>query len=347
MVDRPIRVIQYGLGPIGAAAARKVLDAAPFPLDLVGAIDIDPEKVGRDVGDLLHLGEPTGVRISDDASAVFAEEDADVVIHTTSSSLAEVYDQIERCLKHNLHVVSSTEELLFPYERYPELSTKLDQVAREQERVVLGTGVNPGFVMDTLALAATGMCTDVRRVSIERVVNAAERRGPLQEKIGAGRSPEVFDELKSEGNVGHVGLVESLLFIVDGLNWSLDRYDEQLAPVIAEDPVHTDYVSVEPGQVAGIHHTARGFIGTETVVALDLQMYVGANNPHDAVEIDGDPPIDLEIRNGIFGDTATVGALINAIPQVVDARPGLQTMKSLPIPRAFATRRSSVTASAS
>jgi 4-hydroxy-tetrahydrodipicolinate reductase len=340
MVDRPIRVIQYGLGPIGAATARKLVNSSPFPVELVGAIDIDSEKVGRDVADLAGLREPTGVRVSNDVTEVFAEHDADLVIHSTTSSLENVYPQIERCLNHQLHVISSTEELLFPYQRYPDLSTNLDQLAREQERVVLGTGVNPGFIMDTFALTVTGICTDVRRVSVERVVNAAERRAPLQEKVGAGLSPERFDELRDSGKVGHVGLLESLLFVVDGLNWSLDRFEEQLDPVIAQEPMSTDHLSVDPGEVAGIHHTARGFVDTETVIALDLQMYVGADNPRDTIEIDGDPPVDLEIRNGVFGDTATVGALINAIPQVLHAHPGLQTMKSLPIPRAFATRRS-------
>lgn len=342
MVDQPIRVIQYGLGPIGIEAARKIITASPFPLELVGAIDIDPEKTGRDISDLLGLAQPTGVRVSDDATGVFAEKQADVVIHATTSSLDEVYEQIEQCLDHQLHVISSTEELLFPYQRYPDLSTRLDQLARQQERVVLGTGVNPGFVMDTLALTVTGVCTDLRRVSVERVVNAAERRGPLQAKVGAGLTSEEFEELKAAGEIGHVGLVESLLFIADGLNWSLDRFEKQLDPVIAPDEITTNYVSVESGEVAGIHQTARGFVGPEAVLALDLQMYVGANNPHDAIEIDGDPPIDLEVRNGIFGDTATVGMLVNAIPQVIFAHPGLHTMKSLPIPRAFATRQSNV-----
>ncbi len=344
MADRAIRVIQYGLGPIGTAAARQVVNASPFPLELVGAIDIDPQKTGRDVADLAGLGEPTGVRVSDDATGVFSETGADIVIHSTTSSLGDVSEQIEQCLRHEMHVVSSTEELLFPYHRYPELSTKLDQLARQNKRVVLGTGVNPGFVMDTLALTVTGVCTEVRRVSVERIVDAGERRGPLQEKVGAGLTPERFEDLKSTGDLGHVGLVESLLFLADGLNWSLDRLEEQLDPVVAQEDVTTDHLSVTAGEVAGIHHTARGFVGPEAVLALDLQMYVGADNPHDAIEIDGDPPIDLDVRNGVFGDTATVGALINAIPQVLHARPGLQTMKSLPIPRAFVTRRSRVTA---
>lgn len=345
MSKKPYYVIQYGLGPIGAATARRVLSAEPFPLELVGAIDKDPAKAGLDVGELLGLQRETGVRISDDPQAVFADVNADLVLHATSSSLQNVQSQIKSCLRHYLHVISSTEELLFPYRRYPKISTEIDQMAREQECVVVGTGVNPGFVMDTLALTATGICTDIRSISVERVVNAAERRGPLQEKIGAGLTAQSFQTQQEAGNLGHVGLVESLLFLADGLNWKLDRFEETVHPVIAESAVETEFVNVERGKVAGIHHEVKGFVDGVTAIHLDLQMYVGADNPRDTIQIDGDPPIDLNIRNGVFGDTATVGALVNTIPPVMKANPGLHTMKDLAIPRAFATRLSKRTVS--
>jgi 4-hydroxy-tetrahydrodipicolinate reductase len=203
--------------------------------------------------------------------------------------------------------------------------------------VIVGTGVNPGYAMDTLALTATGVCTDVQSVKVARVVDASARRKPLQEKVGAGITKTEFDERKATGKFGHIGLRESLLMLADGLGWSLDRIEETLDPVIAEKTVETPFLRVNLGEVAGIHHAIAGYVDGDAVLSLDLKMYVGAEGPRDAVTVDGDPPIDLVVQGGIFGDTATVGALINTAPLAAQAAPGLRTMADLPVPRAFGT----------
>lgn len=333
----PLRIVQYGLGPIGLACARTVLAKAPA-LRLVGAVDIDPEKVGRDVADLCGAAEPCGVIVSDAAARVLDEATPDVVLHTTSSFLDRVHDQLLDGVRAGAHVVSSTEELAFPFDRHPEIAATLDRAAREAGVVVVGTGVNPGFAMDTLALAATGACVDVRRVRIERVVDAGRRRGPLQRKVGAGISPAEFAERKATGTFGHVGLRESLLMVAAGLGWALDEIDETLEPVLADFDYETPHALVPAGTVAGIHHAIVGRSGGEDVLTLDLKMVVGALMPRDAIHVDGDPPVSLVVPGGIFGDTATVAALVNTAGLVGDARPGLRTMADLPVPRAFATR---------
>jgi len=336
-IDTPLRIVQYGLGPIGQAVARTVLEKSDA-MTLVGAVDIDPEKAGRDVADVIgDGGSPTGVAVSDDADAVLADSNPDVVLHTTTSFLEGVTDQLVQCARAGAHVVSSTEELAFPYDRAPGVSERLDRVAQEEKIVIVGTGVNPGYAMDTLPLMATGVCTDVQAVHVERVVDASERREPLQEKVGAGISTQAFQEKKAAGGFGHIGLRESLLLVADRLGWSLDTVEETLQPVHADAPVDTGFRQVDRGEVAGIHHAATGWIDEEARVTLDLKMYVGAEESYDAVQVEGDPPINLRFQGGIFGDTATVGMLVNTVPLAAGARPGLQTMADLPVPRAFAT----------
>jgi len=336
--DSPLRIVQYGLGPIGQATARTVLKKSDA-MTLVGAIDIDPDKAGRDVARVIGNGRPdSGILVSDDAEHTLATSNPDVVLHTTTSFLDGVTEQLVQCARADAHVVSSTEELSFPYQRAPEASKRLDRVAQEEGVVIVGTGVNPGYAMDTLPLTATGVCTDVQAVHVERVVNASERREPLQEKVGAGISTQAFEEKKAGGTFGHIGLRESLLMLADGLGWSLEGGEEELQPVHADAPVDTGFRQVQAGEVAGIHHSATGRIDGEPQLTLDLKMFVGADESYDAVKVEGEPPIDLRFRGGIFGDTATVGMLINTVPLAAGARPGLQTMADLPVPRAFATK---------
>lgn len=338
-MEFPLHVVQYGLGPIGQATARAVLKKQQAgTLELVGAIDIDPAKVGRDVAALLEASDSTGVTVTDEADRVLRATAPDVVLHTTNSFLGDVTDQLEQCIEAGAHVVSSTEELAFPYERHPEQAAAIDEKAREAGVVVVGTGVNPGYAMDTLALTATAPCVEVESVHVERVVDASERRAPLQEKVGAGLTREAFGEKKATGRFGHVGLRESLWMVADGLGWTLDESEETLDPVTSERALDTGHRTVEPGEVAGIHHVAAGLVGGERRLTLDLRMYVGAENPRDSVTVEGDPPIDLVVENGIFGDTATVGLLLNTAPLAVEAAPGLRTMADLPVPRAFGTQ---------
>lgn len=328
-MSRRTRVIQYGLGPIGLEAARLILSRPQ--LELVGAVDVDPNLVGKDLGTLLNLKRRVGIPVVDDPEKALRRKAA-VVVHSTRSHIPDVADQLEWAAANGLHLVSSTEELLYPWLQHPRAARRLDRVARRKKVSILGTGVNPGFVMDTLALVMTGVCRSAKAVRVQRVVNAGTRRGPLQRKVGAGLSPAAFRKLVRERKLGHVGLLESLALIGHGLGWELDITD-RIEPVIATQRQRTRYVEVKPGQVAGIKHQGWGRKDGKTLVHLDLRMYVGAEDPHDAVEIIGDPPLRVVVTTGVSGDVATVAALVNAVPLLADAPRGLITMLDLPIPR--------------
>jgi hypothetical protein len=327
------KVVQYGLGPIGSEAVKVILTKEH--LELVGAIDIDEAKVGKDVGELIGLPEKGGITVSRDAAEVFSRNKPDIALVTTLSFVDKVYPQLELALKHGVNVTSTTEELLYPYQRWPDLSKKIDKLAKENGVTVLGTGVNPGFVMDTLALAATGVCLEVESVKIERFLDAATRRLSLQKKVGAGMSEGEFRRLVDQGKLGHIGLVESMLLLAYGFGWEVEKYQERIDPMIADDDYKTPYLKVKKGDVAGIKHTVAGFVDGRKRLDLDLRMYVGEKEPHDSVKIEGKPPLHLVIKGGTAGDPATVAMLINSIPRVIEAPPGLTTMADLPIPRAF------------
>lgn len=333
MSQRKIKIVQYGLGPIGMETAKEVLRREN--LQLVGAIDIAPEKNGRDLGELLGVKGPLGIRVSHDAGSVLLKNKPDVVLHTTQSLLKVVYPQLREIIQSGANVISSTEELLYPQLKNPRIATDLNELAKEHKVTVLGTGVNPGFVMDTLALVLTGVCTEVKRIRVTRIVDVSTRRLPLQRKVGAGLTQEEFERRIKEGRLGHVGLVESLALIAYGLGWTLEDIRESIQPVIAERDLETEYFKISKAHVAGIKHIARGLKERQEAIILDLRMYVGAEGPRDSICIEGTPGIEMTIRKGIMGDIATVASLVNAIPRVLEAEAGLKTMADLPIPRAF------------
>lgn len=330
---KTIRVVHSGLGPIGCEIVRTLLGKKN--VSIVGAVDIDPGKIGRDLGEILGAGRSLGAVVSDDAAAVLRKSKPHVLTHTTLSSFRDVYEQLATAARAGVHVVSSTEELVYPQLRNPALAGKLDRIARRHGAAILGTGVNPGFVMDTLALVLTGVSRHVRSIRITRRVDASTRRMPLQRKVGAGMKPAEFRELVRQGRLGHIGLLESMYLVALGLGWKLDRHTEKIEPVVADTLQETEYFTVRPGEVAGIANTASGFCGGRRVIDLDLRMYIGAPDPMDSIEIDGDPPLTFTVAGGVPGDLATVAAVVNAIPRVLESSPGLKTMLDLPIPRAF------------
>jgi 4-hydroxy-tetrahydrodipicolinate reductase len=329
----PIRVAQFGLGPIGQACV-KVL-AQKSNLELVGGIDIDAGKIGKDLGEVCGLKNHLGKIVRGDAEAALAEWQPQVVLHTTLSFLDRIENQLAAIVRSRAHIVSSTEELFYPYQRNPEFCQRLDALAKQHGVAIVGTGVNPGFSMDILPLCLTGVCVDVKKIIATRVVDASKRRLPLQKKIGAGITRKEFRERAATGTFGHIGLRESALAVMNAMGWPVDEIKESLKPMIADKRVKTPFLAVESGQVTGIHQILRVKSGGQERLALELRMFVGAKEPHDSVEIVGNPPLSMRIEGGIFGDTATIAALVNAIPKIIKAQPGLRTMLDLPVPYAF------------
>ena len=323
------RVVVIGLGPIGQNVLALVADRPG--LTLTGAVDIDPAKAGKDAGEISGVGRSLGVSVSGSLQEALRADGADVALLCTGSYLAHVAPQIEEIIGAGLDIVSTCEELAYPRVHNPDLAMHLDRLARERGVRVLGAGVNPGFAFDALVMTLSATCKRVTRVRATRVLDAGARRLPLQQKVGAGLSRADFDELVAAGKVRHVGLLESLNLVADAFGWKLDRTEELTDGVIAERDVTTEYLTVQAGQVAGVKQIGRGYRGGEAVIELELQMYVGAPESFDAVQIEGDPGIDMLIRGGIRGDPATAALTVNLIGSLEHAPPGLVTMKDLSI----------------
>lgn len=326
---KKIRVVQFGVGPIGASIVRLMRQKSP--IEIVGAIDKDPAKVGRDLGEIVGASDaPWGVPVYEEASTAL-DKPVDVVVHSTSSYLASVMNQLLECLAAGCCIVSTCEELAYPFRKHPELSAKLDAAAKDEGVALVGMGVNPGFVLDKLVLTLSAVSQRVDRVRAVRVVDASKRRLPLQKKIGAGMTPEEFREQVDAGVIKHHGLPESVAMVADGLGFAIDSISETIEPVIAQETVKTEFLEVAPGQVAGVHQAARGTARGEEKIFLDLRMYVGAKEPADSIELTGEPNLTLVIPGGTHGDVATAAVVVNAIPAIAAAPAGLRTTRDLPL----------------
>jgi 4-hydroxy-tetrahydrodipicolinate reductase len=325
-MSNTVRVIQFGLGPIGCATARLVHEREN--LELVGAVDIDPAKIGTDVGELIGLGRALGIEVKARLAEVGGP--ADVVVHTTNSFFDLFIDELLEILAAGLDIVSTSEELTFPWLDHPDQAAQVDGAARRAGKTVLGTGVNPGFLMDALPLFMTSISQRVDHIDIARVVNASQRRGPFQAKIGSGMTVELFQSKMAEGRMGHVGLIQSTAMILDSLGKELVRFESHVDPIVAEVPVRSEFFDVQPGLVRGMHQTARAYTGDGEFLSLTFRAALGEEPAYDAITVSGCPDLSVRLR-GTNGDLATVAIAVNAIRRAREAAPGLVTMRDLPI----------------
>ena len=327
-MSNKIRVIQYGLGPIGSAVARHIVERQG--LELVGAVDIDPAMTGRDAGEVLGLGRSLGFPVDERLAQVTGRTVADVVLHTTASYFHLMKGQILEILEAGLDIVSTSEELSFPWLAHPFEAAEIDAAARHAGKTVLGTGVNPGFIMDALPLSLTAICQRVDHIDVTRIINASTRRGPFQAKIGSGMTLEAFNARMAAGRMGHVGLPESVGMVFHTLGRTLVRYESTVEAMIADRPIKTDAFDVLPGQVCGLKQVARGYSGEGEFMKLTFIAALDAESEADVIKISGKP--DLEVRlQGTNGDIATVAIAVNAVRGVNVAAPGLVTMRDLPL----------------
>ncbi|MBI1874150.1 MAG: dihydrodipicolinate reductase, partial [Acidobacteria bacterium] len=295
-------------------------------------------KIGRDLGDVVELGRSLHVKVTPDVATTLKATKPDVVVLCTGSSLKSIVPQVEAIVRARIPIVSTTEELSYPFHSNKRLARRVDAAAKRGRVAVLGTGVNPGFVMDALPITLTGICQRVDSLVVTRVQDATIRRLPFQQKIGAGLTREQFQKRVESGSVRHVGLTESIAMIADALGWKLDRITDEIQPKMAEQTVESEFLAVDAGYVCGIVQDGVGYRNGEAAIRLHMEAYLGASEAYDSVVIEGSPRLDMKIAGGVHGDIATASIVVNSIPKVIAATPGLHTMRDLPIPSYFGGR---------
>jgi hypothetical protein len=326
---KKLNVVIYGCGVMGSMVAEAISIRKSFRL--VGALDANDNLVGKDIGEQFKNPKKTSVTITDDPAKLFAEKEVHAAVITTTSHLKSIYSQLEQCMEHGINVISTCEELSYPWEKNKNLAKKIDDQAKKSGVTVVGTGINPGYLMDTLPLILTAPCIRVESIKVVRMMNSAKRRIPFVKKVGTGLTREEFKKkIENKEITGHVGLLESISIIADGLGFDLDETQElSPEPVIAENTTETPLGMVEKGRVIGLISRAYGMKNKKRIIVLEFIAHAGIAEEYDEVLIDGEPPIHQRILGGVHGDVGTVGVTVNTIPKAVSADPGLKLMSEL------------------
>jgi hypothetical protein len=318
-----MNILQIGLGPLGLKIAHFI--AKRPGLTTSAAVDKKTNLIGKDLGELAG-GKPSGVAVVGSVAVAAAKNKPNVAVLTTVSDMERITPQIEEILAHGIPVVSTCEELSFPWNTAPKLSKRIDAAAKAAGVAVLGTGVNPGFLMDVLPTFLTAVCQDVKTVTVKRYQNAQFRRIPFQKKIGAGLTLEQFEQKKQDGSLRHIGLTESTQLIAHRMGWKLDKTEDIISPVVAKKEIVTDAMTIPAGYATGVRQIGNGYVDGVVKIKLEFQATVGEPESYDEVIIDGTPRITSKIAGGVNGDVATCAIALNAIPQVLRSTPGLKTM---------------------
>ncbi len=321
----PIHAILIGAGPLGINIYRHALKRSDIIITHV--LDIDQTLMGKDMGEQSDL-DPSGVLISDKISD---KDKIQVAILATVSDLPRIGPQILALIEEGFPVVSTCEELFYPWESSAEWSETIDMAAKSKGVAVLGTGVNPGFLMDALPAMLTGLCNLVEKVEVRRYQDAQFRRIPFQKKIGAGLTFDEFERRKNEGTLRHIGLSESMQFLAHQLGWTLEKVEDRIEPVIAHRTIQAEAMTIHSGMVAGVRQTGIGWVNGEEKIKLSFQASVGELDSYDEIEIFGTPHIRSRIMNGVHGDIATCAIILNACKSILKATPGLRTMADIPM----------------
>jgi 4-hydroxy-tetrahydrodipicolinate reductase len=334
----PVRVLVLGTGQMGSGIGRLVLEKEA--LELAGAFANRREQAGMDVGRAIGLERDLDLEVSADLTAAIDRAEPQVAIQATCSTVPQAMPEIAELLQRGVHVVSIAEEMAYPAYRYPELADEIHTLAVSNGVGVVGTGVNPGFVLDLLVIVLTGVCCDVRSITAERINDLSPYGPTVLKSQGVGLQPEAFFKgVEDSTVVGHYGFAESIHMIAEALAWEIERIEEDRAPIVSKVRRATPFVTVEAGMVAGCLHKAIAYRRGEPVITLvhpqQIHPELEGVQTGDRIEIFGTPDVRLGGSPEIPGGTATCALAVNMIPRLLNAAPGLFTMADLPVPSAM------------
>lgn len=334
-----VKVAIWGFGAMGSGMARMILKKDGF--EIVGVCDLYEEIVGKSIFDLLGITKTQkDVFITNDISKLIVESKPELVLLATDSYTATAYPKIRFLVEQGCNIISTAEEMAYPYANEPELSKEIDQLAKKHRVTVLGTGVNPGMMMDLLAITLSGIMSDVTDFQISRVNSLSPFGKTVMEEQGVGFTLDKFNEkMKSHEIAGHVGFKESTHMIAASLGSKVLSFEQSMAPIVTNIDRKSPYGFAKKGDVCGVDMKSDSLLENHISINMhhpqQIEPAMGGVSTKDQIHIGGSPEVHMTISPEIDGGIGTIAICVNMIPHVINSRPGLKTMIDLPVPRAL------------
>ena len=335
-----VKVALWGFGAMGSGIAKVLLRKKG--VDIVGVCDIHPARVGKSIFDILGVerGDRADVLVNPNIEEVVHDGNCDICVLATDSFTKKAFPKIKYIVEQNVNVISTAEEMSFPAAQEPELAEEMDKIAKEHGVSILGTGINPGLMMDLLAICLSGCMTDVEKVTCRRV-NSLSPFGPaVMEEQGVGLTVDAFNKGVADGTLaGHVGFAESVGMISKALGWNVEKFEQQMSPIVTSVDRKSPYGFAKAGDVAGVSMTGQGYVDGKVKIDMihpqQIEPAMEGTPTGDSTVLEGTPEVNMTIRPEVDGGIGTIAMVVNMIPHVINARPGLKTMLDLPVPRAI------------
>ncbi|MDU1411738.1 MAG: 2,4-diaminopentanoate dehydrogenase [Clostridium sp.] len=335
-----VKVVLWGFGAMGSGMAKMLLTKKG--VEIVGVCDMHPERVNKSIYDILKVDreDRQDVIINGNIEEVLTERCCDICLCATDSFTKNAFPKLKYALEQKVNVISTAEEMSYPRAQNPELAEELDKIARENGVTILGTGINPGLIMDLLVVCLTGCMTDVTHVEAKRV-NSLSPFGPaVMEEQGVGLKVDEFKKLVQEGTLaGHVGFSESVNMIADAIGWKVEKFEQQMEPIVTKVDRKSPYGFAAAGDVAGVNMTGQGYVDGQVKIDMihpqQIEPELEGTYTGDYITLKGTPEVNMSIKPEVNGGLGTIAMVVNMIPNVINARPGLKTMIDLPVPRAI------------
>ncbi len=335
-----VKVAIWGFGAMGSGMAKMLLKKKG--VDIVGVCDVHPQRAGKSIYEVLGVerGNRAEVIINPKIDEVLTEKCCDICLCATDSFTKNAFPKLKLALEKKVNVISTAEEMSYPQAQNPEIAAELDRIAKENGVSILGTGINPGLIMDLLVVCLTGCMTDVEHIEAKRV-NSLSPFGPaVMEEQGVGMKVDAFKQGVEDGSLaGHVGFAESIRMIGDAIGWNVEKFEQQMAPIVTSVDRKSPYGFAAAGDVAGVNMTGQGYVDGEAKIDMihpqQIEPEMEGTYTGDYITIKGTPEVNMCIKPEVDGGLGTIAMCVNMIPHVINADPGLKTMIDLPVPRAI------------
>lgn len=333
-----IKIAIWGFGAMGAGMANMLLSKKG--VDIVAVCDLHPNRVNKSVAEILKTDKCKDIIITGDIDEALKDKQVDLCLLATDSFTKGAFPKMKLLLEKKINVITTAEEMAYPKAQEPELTKQLDEIAKENGVTVLGTGINPGLIMDLLVVCLTGCMENVEHIEAKRVNSLSPFGETVMEEQGVGITLDEYNKRNAAGELaGHVGFSESVNMIADALGMKLEKFEQQMEPILTTVDRKSPYGFAAAGNLAGINMTGQGHVDGEVKINMihpqQIEPEMEGTHTGDYITLKGSPEVNMAITPEVDGGIGTIAMCVNMIPHVINARAGLKTMIDLPVPRAI------------